>query len=900
MLASCALTSLFYAYPSFAQTAPALPEAQADAPTPSEAPQDIVVTGSRLPSTALTSPAPVTVLDRAQIESTGTASVGELLQELPVASPAASDAAGRGNAGTANVALRGLSAINTLVLVNGRRMLANSADGTVDLNSVPFEAIDRVEVLQDGASAIYGSDAIAGVVNLIMRRSFDGLQLKAGTGISSRGDLPRYELSGTFGKKYDGGGFVFTASYRHSAGNLIIDRPISRDINFMDRGGRNFRDNATLNPSFSNIDPTNPGKTYILKEGVQRAQSLADFRPYVFPDYGSPLGGIDDGLNYWQTETSSSEISQLNLWFSGEHELSDSLTAYVEASLNNRQSYGFIGQRLSIGDYTVSALNPYNPFGRDLRLYKTLANEQGMGGGARNDVDSTFYRLVAGLEGKLGGDWKWDVSGNYQRLHQYTDAGNGVVQARLRLALGDPAACAAAVGCVPLDVFGAGGSGSITPAMLAYITAPHYRDVTSEMKALDANISGTLFHLPAGPVGIAVGGEYRTESFQQLQDNAPDYSPQTPNFLPPQREVAEVYGEISVPLLRDIPLIHSLDLDGAVRYSHYNAFGSTTNPKVGIKWRPIRDLMIRGSWGTGFRAPNFTEANSTQSRSARPVVDPCSGANFASYPGCGGRRAPAIVSAYVTSGGNPDLQPETAKTWTAGAVWTPSFVPRLSLTVDFFKITKKNIIGTADFNYVALQDALGLPEFSGAVLRNQDNMLLEVRATRANLLEQSIDGIDGAMDYTTAEANWGKLHLRLDATYLNSYKLSPAAGQPAVERVGTYSIALGTLSRFRGNVGATWSLGGLSVNYNMRYVGPVRNEASLLVNGHYLRGDDYMQHDVSANYYLEDQKARFTLGIDNVGDAMPPFLEGNYFNGFDQATFNSRGRFFYMRIQKDF
>lgn len=903
MLTSCALLSMASASQLFAQTQPAAtatltPQNSEDA---SSGEQEIVVTGSRLPSTALTSSAPVTVLDRSQIDVTGTASVGELLQELPVASPAASDAAGRGNAGAANVALRGLSAINTLVLVNGRRMLANTADGTVDLNSVPFEAVERVEVLQDGASAVYGSDAIAGVVNLIMRRSFDGLQIRAGTGISSRSDLARYEVSGTFGKKYDGGGFVFVASYRKSDGNLIIDRPISRDINFMDRGGRNFRDNATLNPSFSNIDPANPTRVYILKEGVTRGTTLADFRPYCFPDYGSPCaGGIDDGLNYWQTETSASDISQFNLWFSGEQELGSSVKAYVEASLNNRQSYGFIGQRLSIGDFTVSALNPYNPFGRDLRLYKTLANEQGLGGGSRNDVDSTFYRFVAGLEGSFGGDWKWDVSGNYQRLHQYTDAGSGVVQARLRLALGDPAACAAVVGCVPLNVFGAGGSGSITPAMLAYITTPRYRDVTSEMKAIDVNVSGTLFDLPAGSVGLAIGGEYRTESFQQLQDNAPDYSPQTPNFLPPERRVREVYGEISIPLLRDVPLIHRLDLDGAVRYSDYNAFGGTTNPKIGVKWRPYSDLMIRGSWGTGFRAPNFTEANSTRSRSARPVVDPCSGANFASYPGCGGRRAPAIVSAFVTSGGNPDLRPETAKTWTIGAVWTPSFAPRLSFTTDFFKITKKNIIGTADFNYVALQNAMGVADFAGAVLRNQDNMLLEVLATRANLLEQSIDGIDGSLEYTTDEGSWGKLRVRLDATYLNSYKLSPAAGQPAIERVGTYSIALGTLSRWRGNVGATWSLGDLSVNYNMRYVGSVTNEASLLVNGKYLIADDYMQHDLSASYYFEGPKARLTVGVDNVGDAMPPFLEGNYFNGFDQQTFNSRGRYFYMRVQKDF
>ncbi len=190
---------------AWAQDAPPASSGSTDQPAET---QEIVVTGSRLPSKDLTGPAPVTILDRAEIDRTGRTSIGELLRELPVASASASDTAGRGNDGSANIALRGLSAVNTLVLLNGRRLLANSAGGTVDLNSIPFDMIDRVEVLQDGASAVYGSDAISGVVNNILRRDYDGLLLKAGTGVSSRGDLPTYELSGTFGMKRDRGGFI--------------------------------------------------------------------------------------------------------------------------------------------------------------------------------------------------------------------------------------------------------------------------------------------------------------------------------------------------------------------------------------------------------------------------------------------------------------------------------------------------------------------------------------------------------------------------------------------------------------------------------------------------------------------------------------------------------------------
>ncbi len=205
-------------------------------------PDMIVVTGSRLPQRDLTAAAPVTVLDRAEIDVTGATNIGELLRELPAAGASNSESAGRGNNGSATVALRGLSAVNTLVLINGRRVLSNNSGGTVDLNSIPFDAVERVEVLKDGASAIYGSDAIAGVVNIIMRRDFDGLLLSGGYGISSRDDLPNRELSLTFGQELDRGGFVFNASYRNSDGNVIADRPVSLDPDWRAQSGRNFRD----------------------------------------------------------------------------------------------------------------------------------------------------------------------------------------------------------------------------------------------------------------------------------------------------------------------------------------------------------------------------------------------------------------------------------------------------------------------------------------------------------------------------------------------------------------------------------------------------------------------------------------------------------------------------------
>ncbi|WP_343520901.1 TonB-dependent receptor [Sphingomonas sp.] len=866
--------------------------------------QDIVVTGSRLPSTDLTSAAPVTVLDRTEIDQTGAASVGELLRELPVATASASDSAGRGNGGSATVALRGLSPVNTLVLINGRRVLSNTDGGTVDLNSIPFEAIERVEVLQDGASAIYGSDAIAGVVNLIMRKDFDGLLLKGGAGVSSRGDLPNRELSATFGKRFERGSILANVSWRESEGNLISARPVSRDVDWRDRGGRNFRDPlpplavVTGLPGFGNTQ-------MILRNGIAQAATVADFRPANFPDTEP---GPNDGINFWDYESSASDISQLNVFVNGNYELTDGVKAFVEASYTRRKSLGFLAPDYFgavFGDpITLSANNDYNPFGVDLDIARTIA-EQPLSGRRQSNVTSDTYRVVAGLEGSFG-SWNWDVSYNYQRLDQFTNGGRGVLRSRLQQAAGDSDVCRAANnGCIPINLLG--GPGSITQEMLDSISADSWTDVTSNLQSAVANINGTLFALPAGDVRMAIGAEYRRETYLSLRDENSKVPPNSAfisrglgvDARPPARNVSEIYGEIAVPILKDTPFFYRLDLELAGRFSHYDQFGDTTNPKVGVKWRPIRDLLLRGSWGTGFRAPTFAEAFGGTSRGFSPINDPCSGANFASFPNCGGTQAQLVTGSFVVTGGNPNLVPETADNLTIGAVFTPSFIPRLSLTVDFYRIKKDGVISTIDRNYILLQNAID-GSYAERITRNAQRGVTEILATRENLLNQKIQGVDVGFEYTTANGPLGRFNFRADATYLDSWKQPPAPGADPVERVGTYTDALGTLARYRATGRITWQNGPFTLTTAGRYVGPVRNDSSLLVNGEHLRAGAYFQNDWLISYDWEEEEARISFAVENIFDRMPPFLEGNYSNGFDQATFNSRGRFFSVRVQKGF
>jgi outer membrane receptor protein involved in Fe transport len=866
----------------------------------------IVVTGSRLAQRHLMDAAPVTVLSRNDIDATGAASVGELLRELPAAGASTSESAGRGNNGSATVALRGLSAVNTLVLINGRRVLANNADGTIDLNSIPFDAIERVEVLQDGASAVYGSDAIAGVVNIIMRTDFDGLLLRAGYGESSRGDLPNRELGLTFGRDFEGGQFVFNASWNDAGGNVIADRPVSRDPDWRAQGGRNFRDPLPPYAVVTGLDPNDPDRTLILREGVDQATSIDDFRDFIFPGADTPLSSGNDGINYWEYESSAVDIEKLNLWFSGSYDINEDLAAFVEASYNNRQSYGFLAPNYFGSVFgepvTLSANNDFNPFGVDLDIARTIIEQLDYPDTqARiSDVDASTHRIVAGLQGELAG-WGWDVSYNHQQLHQFTYGGYNRVMEWIRQAAGDSDACRAATnGCVPINLLGA--PGSITREMLDFISEDTFTDIHAKLDSIVANATGKVFELPNGDVNLALGAEYRVEEFDQNSANRNQFIElgTTSDAHPPQRKVSEFYVETSLPLFADLPFMNSLDLDLAARYSHYNDFGNTTNPKVGLKWQVSDAVLLRASWGTGFRAPAFTEAYGAQTRGFQPVNDPCLGPNFAAYPGCNGQQATTTSSgAFVLRGGNPDLEPEEADNLTMGVVWRPEFFAGLALTLDYYEIEKTGIIGTANIDYVIEQNALN-GSFADRVTRDAGNAVFEVILTRDNLLQQEIKGYDLGVEYATEQTAFGVFSGRLDLTYLDSHKQSPAPDLPAVERIGTYSVEVGTLAKYRWNGRLNWTLDNVDLSTGIRYVDDITNEGSLLVNGERLQTDDYLQADLLVDYLFDDSGITISLGVENIFDEMPPWLEGNYFNGFDEGSFHSRGRFFYTRIEKLF
>lgn len=863
--------------------------------------EEIVVTGSRLATDGANTSSPVTVMTQQDLINTGETSIGEVLRHLPVTGAQTStDTAGRGNSGIATVALRGLSPVNTLILMDGHRLVAADDQGRVDLNSVPFGAIERVEVLQDGASAIYGVDAIAGVVNLIMRDSYDGFSIDARYGISDRSDADVTEFGFTVGAEHDDSGFVLSASYRDQNGYLIADRPCCLDADQRGKGGANLRDPIPVVAAVVGLDPNDPTAEWILKDGVQQATTLDDFRPFSYPFTGP---GPNDGFNWWGWETSMSDSTIANVYFAGHRPFGSNVQGYIQLSYNSRDSLGFLapdGMGAIYGDEVIiSANNDYNPFGVDLSVARQT-NEQGLGTARQSDVNAHTTRALAGFRGEISAfgnsTWKWNVSADTQRLDDHTFRGHVITRKAMAEAAGDSDVCrAAGNGCVPVNLLGA--QGTITQEMLDFLTVPTYTNKKASLDALQVDISGTLFTLPAGDVQLAVGAEYREEDFNLENDRYRNngeiiFQGSTTDAHPPTRKVKEVYFETTVPVL------NSFNVDFALRYSDFNQFGSTTNPKIGLRWRPLDEWLFRGSFGTAFRAPTFNEAYAGQSRGFRTTDDPCRGPDYASYPGCNGVQAPPTTGSFVIRGGNPNLDPETAETYTVGVVWTPRALDDLSIQLDAYSIHKDDVISSPDVNYLITQNAID-GSYSDLVFRDSQNRLDNVIAVLGNIGKQDIKGYDLGIDYTLPEFSFGTLVASVDVSYLDKFAISPAHGLPTQERAGKYATQLGTNARIRAVGSLQWLGQNWNAIYSNRYVDGVTNLDAIATDTQEV--DSYLQHDLSVGYQFDafGSPAKFTLGIQNISDEMPPFVEGNTSNGFDTGTFNSRGRYFYIRTSID-
>jgi iron complex outermembrane receptor protein len=844
-------------------------------------------TGSRIRRSGYTGAAPVDVLSAPDIELSGAQTIGELLKFVPaVAGNSTSTAISNGGDGTASVTLRGLPASNTLVLINGKRVANDGLAGeSVDLNSIPPAAVERIEILKDGASAIYGSDAIAGVVNVIMKRDFYGLLAEAYYGQAERGDLETATQTLQYGTGFNAGSMFISASHYQQQPIFSRDRKISRSADTSAIGGSDERSSATADARV-----TLPDGSVVIADG-------SGYRPAT----------EDDLFDYQAFTTAVVPLERTSLYGNVSYDFSDQVTSFVELSYLKTSTEAVLAPSPVFTAFEqtplpVAADNIYNPFGTtidDARRRLVEFPER------RQDNESEVMRFNAVIEG-LYSDWNWDVGVSWSRSEASEVTTSLVDAARLRRAVGAAANCLgpAIDGCVPVNLLGP--AGSLDPEQVDYIRATGRVDGYSKLSSVTANFSNALLHLPHGRGDLAFGVEYRQEATSKrpnaLFNNTNSIGAANQKTTRGERHITELYLESLLPAWRSRDESLKVDVERALRYSDYSDFGDSTNPKIGAKFQLGPSFLLRSTYSEGFRAPSLNELYEGDSEAQAFIDDPCAQALLAEQlPGCAQQADPTRNQFLTVTGGNPELAPETSTNLGIGVVWTPQTLPGFSLSADFFDIEQQDVVSSSA-QFIVNQNAFN-GDFAQEVERDSTGNLVLVRANNINVGERNIRGTDLALTYHHPRRAWGQLSITSSATYIDEYRASLDASSPELDLAGTFndqaSEGLGGIPRWKAQFGLRWDAKRWRGNYQIHYVGPMDETIpGTLVEREI---DAWTIHDIQLSYEFDlFAGLRWTLGIDNLLDEAAPLAASAFLDNIDGRTHELKGRFWYTKLSQRF
>jgi iron complex outermembrane receptor protein len=851
----------------------------------------IEVTGSNIKRVDQEGPNPVAVIRREDMERSAGQNLSDILTNLSVANLGSySETRQSGNSfapGTSAISLRGLGPQTTLVLINGRRLAnygfaQNINEAFVDLNSIPVSAIERIEILKAGASAIYGSDAIAGVVNIILRKDFKGVEGSLGYGQSSRHDADetRANLTAGFGdintQRFN---IMGTLDYykRDPLFGDARERAATADYRRF-YGGLDLR-----SPSGS------PGTWLTAASSVPAAQRLATNT--VFPTCSAeardqaldPLGTC--AYNFEPDVMILPKTERKGAFARGVFEFSPTLSAFAEIGWNKNDSFTQLAPTpdaftLPVGHNS----NPY-PFPVQIRYRFT-----DVGPRISNQLSET-QRYVLGLKGSFK-DWDWEAA--------YVDAHNEIVENRANF-IATPVRNA----LVSANVYSFVNPSSNSPALAAGLRANPQRNGDSKMQSYDAKLSGTVTELPAGPLGLALGAEHRKESVKDVPDplgaqgliigaggTAADGGRTSSGF----------FGELSIPITR------TLEGQLALRHERYSDYGNSTVPKYALAWRATPNVLLRAGYDEGFRAPALAELYLGQSVSFQSVVDStrCTGYR-AAFGNSDPRTAGACASLQYRSvtGGNPDLTAEKSKSETLGVIW--DITPRLSSSLDYYRITHEQRIATPSTTFLVANEDL----FPGGVTRDPQTPNDVIANTRGpivgsgsdervgirqfyfNAQSQATRGVDLEVRYRTPIGSWGNLSLSSLNTYVEYFRRSVAPGQVPVELAGNDRFP-----RYRGVHSAIWNRGPWDASLTVNTIGSYR-QPNQSIPGVDLSVASWNTADIQASW-SGIKWVKLTAGVRNVLDKDPPFYNNESSGGYDTFTHSIIGRFYYGRMTVSF
>lgn len=797
--------------PAYAQ-AQVSPDSDSEVAAEGAFSNDIVVTGSRIRRDGMDAATPTSVLDAEEFARTAPVTVGELLQQVPSFRSSAT-------IGQTYANLRALGSNRTLVLVDGRRHVPTFADGTLDLNVIPTGAIARTEIVTGGASAAWGSDAVAGVVNLRLKTDLEGIEGSAQAGISDYGDAGNYLVSLTAGTSFaDGRGHLLIAgehSYDDGIDPLIYGtRPWSgRGV----IGNAEFATNGLPGTIYAeDVRPANFTSGGLITAGPLRGINFGAGGATSAFGYGQVfgsqmIGGTDNEFYNIQGNAARFPLRRSNVLARVGFEVADGVNVYAvggySRSISEGQTNWLVFQGAStqptcstttitsnLGSISVPISNPYLPdsvrqqmeaAGQTCFAMGKVLLDPGLGNIETRDGSPSVIDGAIGFDASLSDTWVVDGYLASGRAKYQSRRYHNLVMANFRNAIdavrdGDEIVCrvnADAISdnddpaCQPFNLFG---DGVASPGAVAYVSGDAMNDQTLKQTAAAVNISGDLFSGWAGAIKVAFGGEYRKESVVGVADplsEARGFQTGNRSGLSGSYDVKEAYGEISVPLLADQPFFRSLIVDGAIRYTDYSSSGGVTTWKVGGSWEVSSDVRLRATYSRDIRAGNLGELFAATTLGTGAIRDPRNG---------------TVASIPTLTGGNPQLEPEKANTFTAGIVVSPDFVPGMRFAVDYYDITIDGVIASISAQQVVDNCfERGIDLYCGQIdLTN--NVITLVRSGFANLNSLSTRGVDVDARYNTDFAG-GSLSIRMLANYVDKLALLVPNSAVVTDPVGQFT-----------------------------------------------------------------------------------------------------------------
>lgn len=897
---------------------------------------DIVVTGSRLPANGNSSPTPVTVTSTSELQQTTPSSIADALNKLPVftgsSSPRTLNNSSINSAGN-YLNLRGIGANRNLVLFDGQRFVATTQNGLIDVNTIPQLLVQRVEVVTGGASAVYGSDAVTGVVNFIVDKNFNGLKTMGQYGISERGDNASQRFGIAGGLPVFGGRGHFEASYEYYSSDGIGSQ-FDRRLGTLVYGEQGAGTVANPFHLVANTRASTNSFGGLISSGPLAGQQFTApgvLAPFVNGTSTGSAGIQSGGSGTYRERGLLASLRSHQGFARFDYDLADDIAFHVQVTGTKAKNLN-IHSPFFFQNYSFAADNPYLPqsardtmaaagtqsftFSRLYRLPEAPYNS------TRAEVENLYVNT--GLEGKLGG-FSWSVDYSYGEAKQTVTSVNNINNPRLMAALdavrdsGGQIVCRVTVtnpglypGCTPINPFG-----STDGAAIGYALGDTAYTLRNKMHDVAATVTGTLFELPAGPVNVAVNGEYRRISFVNSSTSEPSVlanctglrfncGATTAEYVlartasgRAKQTIAEVAGEINVPLLRDVPFIHSLDLSGAFRYADYTTSGSAKTWKIGVDWGITSELRFRATRSQDIRAPTLNDLFAPSTLSLTGFTDLHTGTS-------------SLVSSETV--GNPNLVPEVAQTLTVGGVYRPEWLPGFSIAIDYYRIKIDDAISSIGGNNAATQaeceasngvsplcDLYIRPlPFSDRTAANYPTL---IRTQGLNVASLLAEGVDAEINYRIGLGS-GELSLRALGTYMPKLETQQFAGAVLINDAG----AATGVPKYKLTLFVRYQTGGFSLDVQERWRSALKQSGNptLVFSDPKVPAAAYT--DLNIAYRFEDVKGspQFFLSVQNLLDKKPPVYASPIVSstpGFGYPTYGSDdvvGRYFTLGVRAQF